>query len=56
MMMPSGVVVHAGSDASCSAPTTFEEGVHLYHTIEVWGIGGDNVGLIKSTKAPKFKG
>ena len=26
---------------------------YLYHTIEVWGIGGDNVGLIKSTKAPK---
>ena len=28
---------------------------YLYHTIEVWGIGGDNVGLIKSTKAPKLR-
>ena len=26
--------------------------VFLYHTIEVWGIGGDDVGLIQSTKAP----
>ena len=24
---------------------------YLYHTIEVWGIGGNNMGLIKSTKA-----
>ena len=26
---------------------------YLYHTVEVGGIGGDNVGLIKSTKAPE---
>jgi hypothetical protein len=28
---------------------------YLYHTIEAWGIGGDNVGLMKSTKAPKHR-
>ena len=27
--------------------------VYLYHTIEVWGVGGDDVGFIQSTKAPK---
>ena len=26
---------------------------YLHHTIESWGIGGDDVGLIQSTKAPK---
>ena len=30
-------------------------GAYLYHTIEVWGIGGDNVGLIKNTKAPEHQ-
>jgi hypothetical protein len=26
---------------------------YTYHTIQVWGIGGDDVGLIQSTTAPK---
>ena len=26
---------------------------YLYHTIEAWGIGGDDMGLMKSTKAPQ---
>ena len=25
----------------------------LHHTIKVWGIGGDDVGLMQSTKAPE---
>ena len=28
---------------------------YLYHTIEVWGVGVDDVGLIQSTKAPKHQ-
>ena len=28
---------------------------YLYHTIQAWGIGGDDVGLIQSAKAPKHQ-
>jgi len=34
---------------------TYSFVAYLYHTTEVWGIGGDDMGLIQSTKALEYK-
>jgi hypothetical protein len=39
-------------DDSQSSSAFWETVAYLYLNLEVWGIGGDDVGIIPSTKAP----